>query len=100
MLPLDSSTIKNRQTTNATGTDGKPSNLVAVAVAKFAGFRGHTLTNAVRDDATVNRPDTLGDNGVRAYIPAPHTNPAWWCNGSTSDSESLSRGSNPRRAIK
>ena len=36
-----------------------------------------------------DRPDTLGDHGLRAYIPAPHTNPAWWYNGSTSDSESL-----------
>ena len=103
MLPLDSSPIKNRQTMRATGTDGKPSNLVAVtvavAVAKPAGFHGHTLTNERHDDSAFSRPDTLGDNGLRAYIPAPHTNPAWWCNGSTSDSESLSRGSNPRRAI-
>ena len=66
-----------------------PSNLIAVTVAKPAGFRGHTLTTERRDDSTFNRPDTLGDNGLRAYIPAPHTNPAWWCNGSTSDSESL-----------
>ena len=32
---------------------------------------------------------TLGDNDLRAYIPAPQKNSAWWCNGSTSDSESL-----------
>ena len=103
MLPLDSSPIKNTQVMRATGTDGKPSNLVAPtvapAVALPADFRGHTLTSAVRDDAGFTRPDTLGDNGLRAYIPAPHTNPAWWCNGSTSDSESLSPGSNPGRAI-
>ena len=104
MLPLDSSPIKNTQAMRATGTDEKPSNLVAPTVAPAVAlptdFRGHTLTSAVRDDVGFNRPDTLGDNGLRAYIPAPHTNPAWWCNGSTSDSESLSRGSNPRRAIK
>ncbi len=106
MLPLDSSPIKNRQTMRATGTDGRGSNLVAatvaatvaVTVAKHAGFRGHTLTTERHDDSTFSRPDSLGSRGLRAYIPAPHENPAWWCNGSTSDSESLSRGSNPRRA--
>ena len=102
MLPLDCKPTENTRTMRATGTDGKPPNLVAPtvapAVALHADFRGHTLTSAVRDDAGFNRPDTLGDNGLRAYIPAPHENPAWWCNGSTSDSESLSRGSNPRRA--
>ena len=100
MLPLDSSPIKNTQTMRATGTDGfKGSNLVAPTVALNADFRGHSLTSAVPDDADFDRPDTLGDDGLRAYIPAPSRNPAWWCNGSTSDSESLSRGSNPRRAI-
>ena len=89
-----------RLSERATGTDGKPSDLVAPTVALPTDFRGHTLTSAVRDDAGIRRPDTLGDNGLRAYIPAPSRNPAWWCNGSTSDSESLSRGSNPRRAIK
>ena len=88
-LPLDSSPIKNTQAMRATGTDGKPSNLVAPTVALPADFRGHPLTFEGRDDSTFHRPDTLGDNGLRAYIPAPHTNPAWWCNGSTSDSESL-----------
>jgi len=102
-LPLDSSPIKNTQTMRATGTDVfRASNMVAPpvapAVALNADFRGHSLTSAVPDDVGFNRPQTLGDNQLRAYIPRPNENPAWWCNGSTSDSGSLSPGSNPGRA--
>ena len=99
MLPLNSSPIQNTQTMRVTGTDAKPSSLVVPLVASNADFRGHSLTSTVPGDSGINRPQPLGDDEMRAYIPAPHENPAWWCNGSTSDSESLSRGSNPRRAI-
>ena len=99
MLPLNSSPIQNTQTMRITGTDAKPSSLVVPLVASNADFRGHSLTSTVLDDSGINHPQPLGDDEMRAYIPAPHENPAWWCNGSTSDSESLSRGSNPRRAI-
>ncbi len=54
-----------------------------------ADFRGHTLTLKRQNDSAFSCPDTLGDKGLGAYIPAPHEIPAWWCNGSTSDSESL-----------
>ena len=86
----------------ATEADAKPTDLVTTpvepAVAKHVDFVGHRLTNTCLPDTALRRPETLGDKGLRAYIPAPRENPAWWCNGSTSDSESLSRGSNPRRA--
>lgn len=87
----------------ATVTYGSKPNTVAVtvagAVANFVRFRGDRLTISCHVSRALHRPDTLGDNGLRAYIPAPSQNPAWWCNGSTSDSGSLSPGSNPGRAI-
>ena len=84
--------------------DDRPFKFFGSTTASVAHIRVHTLNTADRNAADRNtaafrRSDTLGDKGLRAYIPAPHQNPAWWCNGSTSDSESLSRGSNPRRAI-
>ena len=63
--------------------------MVAPTVALPADFGGCTLTSVRHDGVTFSRLDTLGDNGWRAYVPAPSQNPAWWCNGSTSDSESL-----------
>ncbi len=60
---------------------------------------GRDGSERIVTESTFRRPDSLGDNGLHAYIPAPHENPAWWCNGSTSDSGSLSPGSNPGRAI-
>ncbi len=72
-LPLDSSPIKNTQTMRATGTDGKPTilvaPLVAPTVAPNADFRGHTLTLKRQNDSAFSRPDTLGDKGLGAYIP-------------------------------
>ena len=61
-------------------------------------MRPHSRSNQPTP-SQVSRLDTLGSRGLRTYIPAPSENPAWWCNGSTSDSESLSPGSNPGRAI-
>ena len=77
----------------------RPSNMVAPTVALNADFSGQSLSSAVPGDAGFSSPQTLGDNDIRAYIPAPHRNPAWWCNGSTSDSGSLSPGSNPGRVV-
>ena len=44
MLPLDSSPIKNSQTMRATGTDGKPSNLVVLTVALTHDFSSPTVS--------------------------------------------------------
>ena len=102
-LPLDASPTTNTQTMQATGTDGRGSQLVAatvaVTVAKHAGLRGHTLTAERHSTSLFSRPDSLGDKELSAYIPAPPEKTAWWCNGSTNDSESFSPGSNPGRAI-
>ena len=85
-----------------TGTKFCPQDIENPTVVVFA-EKGTKF--APSDDLTLSAIQTLQQNGklivlsgVVSFTDNTAENTAWWCNGSTSDSGSLSLGSNPSGA--
>ena len=69
-LPLHDAPRSQREIAKATGTDGKPSNLVAPLVAPATDFRGHSESFAVIASGNADRRTTRRANDENHTIPS------------------------------